>query len=106
MYLCVTLPILPLKAYMRTRIPREDLLFPYYHRIRDDGLWNVWHSNPLKTPYIVACFSSESEALAHAKDLNALYRAESDASAPEEPRGPSLLQRMLGAAGQLLRLRS
>lgn len=79
MYLCVTLPILPLKAYMRTRIPREDLLFPYYHRIRDDGLWNVWNSNPLKTPYIVACFSSESEALAHAKDLNALYRAESDA---------------------------
>lgn len=80
MYLCVTLQILPLMAYMRTRIPKKDLLFPYYHRIRDDGLWNVWNSNPLKTPYIVACFSSESEALAHAKHLNALYREESDAT--------------------------
>lgn len=91
---------------MRTQIPREDMLFPHYHRIRDDGLWNVWHSNPLKTPYIVARFSNEAEALAHAKHLNALYRAEIDASVPEEPRGPSLLRRMLDAVGQTLRLRS
>lgn len=74
------------------------MLFPHYHRVRDDGLWEVWHSNPLKTPYIVAHFSNEAEALAHAKHLNALYREERDAQIAArieaEMNAPSRLRRL------------
>lgn len=64
---------------IQKKIPIEDLLFPHWVREGPRNTFDVWHSNPLKTPYFVASFPSHGEAIAHAKHLNALYREERDA---------------------------
>lgn len=79
-------------------LANKETFFPYYRQARGNGLWDVWHSNPFKTPYVVTTFSTEAEALAHVRHLNALYRAESDAKIAAriqaEMNAPSWLQRL------------